>query len=579
MQEAYSHGERRSTQSFYESYTGGGRRQASRGLLSSPSAFREGMSSYSMRSGKIQAGSLSEWDMNNCSGAPMDYDSASGTVYVDGSDGHSLLIGSTGSKKSRLVVMPTIRLLSSCGESMVACDPKGELYRRTAGFLEKQGYRIHAINLREPTRGDGWNIFTVPYQFYLDGQIDKACEYINDIANNLIPIMSRDPFWDYSARDMFFGLTLLLFRICREKKQEPVLVNMRSLLKLRSELFSSVSSPEIKSSALWRFAERDDLTRIRLQGIVICPADTMSCIISMFDQHMACFSLQPQMVDLLSCSTFDLKNIGFGKDAIFLIMPDEKSTYHQIVAIFLKQMYEMLIDNAQNVEDYRYPVRVNFVLDEFSSLPTIPDMPQMIAASRSRNIRFILVVQSKHQLRQRYHEETDTIMSNCNNWIFLTSREMELLREVSELSGTTGSNREPLISIPQLQYLDKKTGECLIFSGRKPPYFAHLPDIEVYDQGHYTVRPLLPRQPPSQPDGVYFCPDYFEQLVTETHKKPVQKINPDSPLRFHSLNDVEIDDVEIDDVEIDALIKDIDRQIEELNAIDGTDQTKDEGGS
>ena len=192
MQEAYSHGERRSTQSYYESYTGGNRRKSNKGSLSSPSTFRRGMSSYSIRSRKIEAGSLSEWDMNNCSGAPMDYDSSS--VYVDGSDGHSLLIGSTGSKKSRLVVMPTIRLLSSCGESMVACDPKGELYRRTAGFLEKEGYAIHAINLREPTKGDGWNIFTVPYQFYLDGQIDKACEYINDIANNLIPIMSRDPF-------------------------------------------------------------------------------------------------------------------------------------------------------------------------------------------------------------------------------------------------------------------------------------------------------------------------------------------------------------------------------------------------
>ncbi len=567
MQEAYSHGERRSTQSYYESYTGGNRRKSNKGSLSSPSTFRRGMSSYSIRSRKIEAGSLSEWDMNNCSGAPMDYDSSSGTVYVDGSDGHSLLIGSTGSKKSRLVVMPTIRLLSSCGESMVACDPKGELYRRTAGFLEKEGYAIHAINLREPTKGDGWNIFTVPYQFYLDGQIDKACEYINDIANNLIPIMSRDPFWDYSARDMFFGLTLLLFRICKEKQQMPVLVNMRSLLKLRSELFSSTSSGKIKISALWRFAERDDLIRIRLQGVVVCPADTMSCIISTFDQHMTCFSLQPQMVDLLSCSTFDLKNIGFGKDAIFLIMPDEKSTYHQIITVFLKQMYELLIDNAQNVVDYRFPVRVNFVLDEFSSLPTIPDMPQMIAASRSRNIRFILAVQSKHQLWQRYHEETNTIMSNCSNWLFLASRETELLRELSELSGTTGSNREPLISIPQLQHLDKKAGECLIFSGRRHPYFAHLPDIEVYDQGQYTVRPLLTRQSPSLLDGVYSSPDYFEHLVMEDHKKLAPRINSDPPSQIQSL----------DDVDIDALIKDIDRKLAELEAMEGADQTEDSG--
>ena len=111
----------------------------------------------------------------------------------------------------------------------------------------------------------------------------------------------------------------------------------------------------------------------------------------------------------------------------------------------------------------------------------------MISASRSRNIRFILVVQSKHQLKQRYKEETNTIMSNCSNWMFLTSRETELLREISELSGTTGKNHEPLISISRLQHLDKERGECLIFNGRKYPYIALLPDIDMYDHKEYEV--------------------------------------------------------------------------------------------
>ena len=242
----------------------------------------------------------------------------------------------------------------------------------------------------------------MPYLLYLDGDIDKACEFINDITANLIPITSNDPFWDYSARDMLFGLALLLFKISKEKQQPTDLVNMRSLLKLRSELFSSTNSMRISSSPLWRYAKEDELIRARLQGTVVCPSDTMSCIISVFDQHMTSFSLQPKMVSLLSHSSFDLHDIGFEKTAVFLIMPDEKTIYHQIIAIFIKQMYELLIDNAyKNTQEYRFPTRVNFLLDEFTALPKMTDMPQMITASRSRNIRFMLVIQSKHQLKQR----------------------------------------------------------------------------------------------------------------------------------------------------------------------------------
>jgi type IV secretion system protein VirD4 len=196
-------------------------------------------------------------------------------------------------------------------------------------------------------------------------------------------------------------------------------------------------------------------------------------------------------------------------------MPDEKTVYHQIIAIFIKQMYELLIDNAyKKTREYRFPTRINFLLDEFTSLPQMTDMPQMITASRSRNIRFMLVIQSKYQLKQRYKEEAETIMSNCSNWLFLTSRETELLREISELSGVTGSNREPLISVSRLQHLDKETGECLIFSGRKNPYFSHLPDIEEYDGNQYVVRPLPLRELPTISEEIFAKEFFFQELIS-----------------------------------------------------------------
>lgn len=473
----------------YEEYINGGRNQGENAAhFERTNNFREGLSLYRLEHRTIEAGANCKWDVKNCAGVPVDYERNKNSVYVDGSDSHTLLIGATGSKKSRLIVMPTVRILAADNENMIVCDPKGEIYWRTSKFLKQNGYQIHVINLREPQKSDGWNMLSVPYELYHTGRIDKAYEFVNDMTINLVPIIAKDPYWDYSARDLLFGLILLLFKICNTMNISSELVNMQSVLRLREELFAVTDSNRIQNSDLWLFIEDDDLIRTRLIGTVICPENTMSCILSTFDQHMSCFSLQPKVVEMLSYSSFNLNEIGFQKCAVFLIMPDEKTTFHKIIAAFLKQMYELLIDNAfYKTKEGRFPSRINFILDEFSSLPAISDFPQMIAASRSRNIRFVLVVQSEHQLQQRYQEETDTIMSNCSNWIFLASREIQLLREISELGGTTGADRHPLISISKLQYMDKEKGECLVFCGRKRPYIAKLPDIEKYDHDAYLV--------------------------------------------------------------------------------------------
>lgn len=527
--------------SVFDKYTGT-RSQDNKSRFEDKKTFCDDLSVYDMQQQSVEAGKNCKYDIDNCSGVPMEYDAANQKLYVDGSDAHTILIGATGSKKSRLVVIPTVRTMAASGEDMVICDPKGEIYKRTAHYLEEKGYCIHAINLREPQKGDGWNLLQIPYEHFLNNEIDKACELINDATVSLMPISAKDPYWDYSARDMLFGLVLLLFHLAKEQQLPKDCVNMRSVLKLREELFSSSETRDVMCSVLWKYAERHELIRMRLNGVVICPERTMSCIISAFDQHMSCFSLQPQVISMLSRSTFNLGQMGTSKMAVFLIMPDEKTTYHKIITIFLKQMYEFLIDGAFKLtKNNRFPVRINFILDEFSSLPAIGDFPQMISASRSRNIRFVLVVQSKHQLRQRYADETDTIMSNCINWMFLTSRETELLREISELGGRTGSSNEPLISVSWLQHLDKDKGECLIFNGRKNPYIANLPDINVYDgcDNENECPILVMRLREENQDSLdYGNKNLFTDMLGKHESKGRKGLTGDGHLQITSLDDL-----------------------------------------
>ena len=62
-----------------------------------------------------------------------------------------------------------------------------------------------------------------------------------------------------------------------------------------------------------------------------------------------------------------------------MIIQDEKKTYHSLVTILLKQIYETLISTAQK-HGGKLPVRTNFILDEFANMPPLKDVTTMVTA-------------------------------------------------------------------------------------------------------------------------------------------------------------------------------------------------------
>lgn len=410
-------------------------------------------------------------------GFPLMYLNDKRSLAVDATDSHTLLIGASGSKKTRSFILPTIKVLSHAGESMVINDPKGEIYNRIAGDLKELDYNIITLNLREPTVGFAWNPLQLPFQYYKAGDIDKAAEFANDIANILIlgEISTEDPFWEYSAASMCTGLLLLLFRYCQEANMPDNAVNIGNLLALRRKLFESGHSA--KDSPFWLWAKQDELIAASLSGSITTANDTMRGILSVFDQKLRSFAIQPTLLDMLANSNFDITDIGRRKSAVFLITPDEKNTFASIIAMFISQSYQHLIYSTTK-SGGRVNVRINYVLDEFSSLPAIgSDFPNMISAARSRNIRYLICAQSKAQLVKRYKEEAATIFANCTNWVVLFTRELELLREVSELCGEK-KDRSPNISVYDLQHLSKEKDEALLLTGNAKPCIVNLIDID-----------------------------------------------------------------------------------------------------
>ncbi len=527
-------------------------------------------SHYFYQENKIKEAHITFSNASNCGkgGVPLSWNSDKECVAIDQTDAHTLVIGPTGSKKSRLVAMPLVKILGQAGESLIICDPKAEIYDRLSQELEDQHYHIDVFNLRDPNRSACWNPLSIPYHFYRQGNVNKAYEFVKDIAVNLVAGVenNKDPFWYNSASTLFFGLTVLLFKYCKEYNLPEHMVHMGNIIHLRWRLFER--NGNIERNFLWEYGKQDEIIRNALVGTVETANDTRAGILSTFDERMQIFSMQPNIMDLMSENDILFEKLQNEKTALFLLLPDEKTTYHRLVSLIIKQSYEYIIYCRQIDRDNK-KLRINYVLDEFSSLPTIRDFPTMISAARSRNIRFNLFVQSKNQLVLRYAEESETILSNCTNWIFLFSREVKFLQELSELCGVryTDSGKKPLLDIAELQQLNKNTGDALLLIGRFRPYLGKLLDIDSYSGQLY--KPCeIPKRTEICRQEIDFTAlidaenDKMKQ-VEQTSAKDVKALD-ENELRSRDELNIPKDISSMSSEEIDKMIAYIDRRIEDL---------------
>ncbi|MBQ7104822.1 MAG: type IV secretory system conjugative DNA transfer family protein [Bacilli bacterium] len=397
--------------------------------------------------------------------------SKNGKLWVDNGEYHTLVIGATGAGKTQSTILPAIQCLAKKGESMILTDPKGELYEGTGELLKSKGYDIIVLNFRSPQKGNAWNPMTLPYRLYTSGNKDKAIELLDDLALNILyeeNSGNSDPFWEKTSADYFSGLALGLFEDAPEEK-----ININSI-----SLTTTVGEEKCGGSTYvkeyFNLKDPNSPAYINASGTIMAPNETKGSIISVFKQKVKLFSSRENLSEMLSYSDFDLRTIGERPTAVFIIIQDEKKTYHSLATIFIKQCYETLIDVAQE-HGGKLPCRTNFLLDEFANMPPLKDVTTMITAARSRQVRFTMIIQNFAQLTQVYGKENaETIKGNCGNIVYLISTELSALEEISKLCGEVKSKKDdktastPLVTVSDLQRM--KQFDQIVLRLRMQPF-------------------------------------------------------------------------------------------------------------
>lgn len=508
-------------------------------------------------------------------------------MWVDDSENHTYVIGATGSGKTTTLVDPQVYSLSKHKESMVITDPKGEIYKQHSNLLRARGYNIIILNFREPQKGNCWNPLALPYQLYKKGNIDKAVELVDDVALNILQDKkAQDPFWEKSASDYFAGVTLGLFEDAKE--EEINLNSINYVTTVGEEKFAT--SNYIKE--YFNLKGESSTPYVFASNTINSPTETKGGILSVFRQKIRLFSSREQLSEMLSRSDFDMREIGKKPTAVFMVIHDEKTTYHALATIFIKQCYETLIDVAQECGG-KLPVRTNFILDEFANMPPLKDVTTMVTAARSRAIRFTFIIQNFAQLNDVYgKDDAETIRGNCGNLIYLLTTELAALEEISKLCGEKKSKDKdktastPLVTVSDLQKM--KPFEVIIIRSRLSPFKTKLKpsfeidwgnnygkadfperekkDIKLFDLKEYvkekkkekvlgSVNSGMPNEPFGNP--------FANNINTQNPNIPNPFVLPNNP--FNNDNDLSENPFQNNgEIDVDELLKKIDAKIAEL---------------
>ena len=140
----------------------------------------------------------------------------------------NLIIGKPDSGKTRGYMFNQVKEMISNGEKLFIWDNKEEYYNYFYNDLKDSHYTIKMVRLDEPENSNGFNILSIPYSLYKNGNVDKALLLIQELGVSMVNTSDNvTDFWDNNARDLLCSLILLLFK--EGKKEE---INFYSIVNL-----------------------------------------------------------------------------------------------------------------------------------------------------------------------------------------------------------------------------------------------------------------------------------------------------------------------------------------------------------
>ena len=131
----------------------------------------------------------------------------------------------------------------------------------------------------------------------------------------------------------------------------------------------------------------------------------------------------------------DLESLGERKTALFIIIPDNDSSFNFLVSILYTQLFQQLFYSADHKHGGALPVHVHMLMDEFANVSLPDDFDKILSVMRSRGVSVSIILQNLAQLKALFEKQWESICGNCDEFLYLGGNEQSTHKYVSELLG------------------------------------------------------------------------------------------------------------------------------------------------
>lgn len=340
---------------------------------------------------------------------------------------NTLVCGGSGAGKTRFFAKPN---LCQTNSSYVVLDPKGELLRDTGNLLSAKGYDIKVLDLINMEKSHCYNPFV-----YLrsDNDIQRL---VTNLFKNTTPkgSQSQDPFWDQAATMLLLALIFYLhYEAPPEEQNFPMVMEMIRAGEVREDDETYKSALDILFERL-EMRNPEHIALKYYRSYHSGSGKTLKSIQITLISRLEKFNLE-SLASITQNDELELWSIGEKKTAVFAIIPDNDSSFSFLVGMLYTQLFQQLYYQADVIHGGRLPVHVHFLMDEFANVALPDEFDKLLSTMRSREISVSIIIQNLAQLKALFEKQWESIVGNCDEFLYLGGNEQSTHEYVSKLLG------------------------------------------------------------------------------------------------------------------------------------------------
>ena len=341
---------------------------------------------------------------------------------------HVVVIGGSGSGKTRFFVKPNAL---QCSGSYFFLDPKGELTYSLGGAMEKNGVTVTVIDFVH-FRG---HYNPVAYLKTDEDAMKLAYALVFNTKKNPAASGGENEFWDKSA--VMFLASLILYILYESPLYERNLNTMMDMI-LECKV-SEDGYDENRMDILFGELEQRDPHHpavLQYRSFKLGSAKTLSSIMvtAVSNLHML---QSAAFAEMIATDEMFLPKLGVEKRAIFCVIPDNDDTFNFMVSILYTQLFDQLFRLADSTPEFHgtLPVHVRLMMDEFANVALPDEFDKLLSTMRSREISVSIIIQNLAQLKALFEKQWESIVGNCDEFLYLGGNEQSTHEYVSKLLG------------------------------------------------------------------------------------------------------------------------------------------------